>query len=150
MLYENLKAELSKLSLDNLIDLKEKMDKLISEAKERDKPMHFTSESDIGSVLVGSGAFKLLISNCQGDGTNDIWIFKNEQSFRDKFKDWNTSWHRQTYSISGIFNIYSYDCAKLDDQDSMLITLNGQYDVYVLSRDFQQPQICFVQVKRFV
>ena len=126
------------------------MNKLISEAEERDKPMHFTSTSDIGSVLVGSGVFKLLIFKYQCDGTNDIWIFKNEQSFRDKFKDWNASWHKQTYIIGGIFNIYSYDCAKLDDQDYMLITLNGQYDVYVFSRDFQQPQICFVQVERLV
>ena len=150
MLYKDLKDEISKLNLDDLINLKENMDKFISEAKERDKPMHFTSESDIGSVLVGSGVFKLLISNYQGDGINDIWIFKNEQSFRDKFKDWNTSWLKQIYSLGGIFTIYNYDCAKLNDQDSMLITLNGQYDVYVLSRDFQQPQICFVQVIRFI
>jgi len=150
MLYKSLITEISKLNLDDLITLKENMNKLISEAEERDKPVHFTSESDIGSVLVGSGVFKLLISNCQGDGANDIWIFKSERSFKDKFKDWNADWHKQTYNISGIFTIYNYDCAKLNDQDSMLITLNGQYDVYVLSRDFQQPQICFVQVERFV
>lgn len=150
MLYKSLITEISKLNLDDLITLKENMNKLISEAEERDKPVHFTSESDIGSVLVGSDVFKLLISNCQGDGTNDIWIFKSERSFKDKFKDWSADWHKQTYNISGIFTIYNYDCAKLNDQDSMLITLNGQYDVYVLSRDFQQPQICFVQVERFV
>lgn len=83
----------------------------------------YKTDSDIGSVLVGTKEFGVALTNGCGDGeTTVIVLDKGEEDKLRKDATFNTS-------IGGTFNIYSYDCSMRTDED-ILTTLSGQYGVY--------------------
>lgn len=96
--------------------------KLILKYLEKKADEKFTTESDIGSLAVGTNDFKYNISNLYGDGTNYVYIVENNKHIRGL--DFLTT-------IEGNFNIYDYDCG-----NNIVITLHGRYAIYRAERLF--------------
>lgn len=77
--------------------------------------------SDIGGVLVGTKEFAVNLHNGIGDGTTTCIILDDKEE-PPKYAKYNTM-------IKGTFNIYSYDCSNMKDED-IVVTLSGEYAVY--------------------
>ena len=91
-------------------------DRLVLEYLGSKADKHFTTESDIGSLAVGTSDFKYNIGNLYGDGTNYVYILENNEHL--SCLDFLTT-------IEGDFNIYDYDCG-----NNIAITLHGKYAIY--------------------
>lgn len=84
--------------------------------------IYYTS-SDMGSVLVGTKNFGILLTNGIGDGkTTCIVLEKEEENKKPSYAKFNTC-------IKGSFNIYQYDCSDRKEED-IVTTLHGNYFVY--------------------
>ena len=86
----------------------------------------YYTDSDIGSVLVGTKDFGITVRNGFGDGTTKVFVFDSESEFV-KFvnvKDWLFC-----KTINGTFNIYCYDCSDRCNED-VIATLSGRYAAY--------------------
>lgn len=77
---------------------------------------NFITTSDIGSLSIGTKDFKYNISNCYGDGINNVFIFNKCTHL--ECLDFLTT-------VEGNFNIYDYDCG-----NSISKTLKGRYGIY--------------------
>lgn len=97
-------------------------DRLVLEYLRKRADKFFTTESDIGSLAVGTSDFKYNIGNLYGDGTNYVYILENNEHL--SCLDFLTT-------IEGDFNIYDYDCG-----NNIAITLHGKYAVYRAERVF--------------
>lgn len=94
--------------------LTEYLDKNISD--------RFITESDMGSLAIGTDDFKYYISNLYGDGYNKVYVTNTDKHL--ECMDFLTS-------VEGNFNIYNYDCG-----NSIAITLHGKYAIYRASQVF--------------
>lgn len=82
----------------------------------------FITESDIGSLTVGTNDFKYNIDNLYGDGYNRVYVTNTDK--RLNCLDFLTI-------VEGDFNIYDYDCG-----NNIAITLHGKYAIYRASQVF--------------
>lgn len=101
---------------------KQLYNKLIFEYLGKKADEYFTTESDIGSLSVGTNDFKYNIGNLYGDGTNYVYILENNE---------NLACLNFLTTIEGNFNIYDYDCG-----NHVAITLHGRYAIYRAERLF--------------
>lgn len=83
---------------------------------------HFTTESDIGSLKIGTKDFTYNIPNCFGDGCNDIYIIEDKIDIQCA---------NFLTTIKGRFNIYDYDCG-----NNVAKELVGEYAIYREERLF--------------
>lgn len=109
----------------------------------------YHTDSDGGSFLFGNKDFSFLISNNYGDCENTVLVFKTDEEFKEYcVKKYGTEgWHRafkwQT-TLAGKFNLYSYDCSRLDDED-IVAKFDGKYSVYLRSADYEYPVLAIVR-----
>lgn len=147
MLNKDLQNTIKSLSVDDLQSLKRNLDKYIADAEEREKPVKYITQSDIGCVLIGTEMFQLKIFNHHGDGDNEVYIFQNRTSWLEMFKDKE---ERYCYSVNGVFNLYDHDCANPIISDNILTTISGDYYIYVYAESYSNPKICFVPKEKCV
>lgn len=79
----------------------------------------FKTDSDVGSVKIGTKNFKINISNGYGDGVTRVAIFNKGDFFNSSMMNFSGT------SLHGEFDIYSYDCG-----EEVLKSLEGDYSVY--------------------
>lgn len=79
----------------------------------------FVIDSEIGSVLVGTKDFRVLIPNGYGDGETLIKVGTKED-FKNINKEFWTV-------LDGKFNVYENDC---NNDSDIIITLEGRYFIY--------------------
>ena len=84
----------------------------------------FLTYSDVGSVLVGTKNFGVLLENGIGDGETLVYILDKEE--KDTVVPENAEFNTV---ISGKVNLYKYDCSNRKRTD-IKATLNGTYYVY--------------------
>lgn len=98
----------------------------------------YTTDSDIGSVLIGNDDFRVPLNVPAGDGTTTVRIYENAKEFEEKDslqpRDFVTF-------VKGIFNIYESDCSPLGRHD-VVATLSGHYMIYAKSH-----RVCFVKTR---
>lgn len=88
----------------------------------------FKAYSDVGSLLVGNESFQMLIPNGMGDGTTRVAIFKKDDDVFGGLVELMMD-RKHGPTLSGKFNIYSYDCAN-PSVDEPCKTLDGRYFTY--------------------
>lgn len=88
----------------------------------------FKTYSDVGSLLVGNESFQVLIPNGMGDGTTRVAVFKKGDDVFGGLIDLMMD-RKHGPTLSGKFNIYSYDCDK-PEVDEPCKTLEGRYLTY--------------------
>lgn len=88
----------------------------------------FKTHSDVGSLLVGNESFQVLIPNGMGDGTTRVAVFKKDDETSHGLIELMFD-NKHGPTLSGKFNIYSYDCDK-PEVDEPCETLEGRYLTY--------------------
>lgn len=103
--------------------MRERPDKVWYYVRENFGDRCFKTESDIGSVKVGTDDFSVAISNGYGDGVTRVAVFNNADEF------YSGSVMHFHSSIEGHFFIYDYDCGGGEPVKE----LSGRYGVYYYS-----------------
>lgn len=88
----------------------------------------FMTYSDVGSLLVGNEDFQVLIPNGMGDGTTRVAVFRKDDDISVRLIELMMDC-KHGPTLSGKFNIYSYDCDK-PEVDEPYKTLEGRYFTY--------------------
>ena len=96
----------------------------------------YTTDSDIGSVLIGNDDFRVALDVPAGDGETTVRVYENTKEFEERDslqpRDFMTT-------VKGTFNIYESDCSHLGTHD-IVATLSGHYLFYAKSH-----RMCFVK-----
>lgn len=79
----------------------------------------FTTDSDAGSVMVGTEDAKFFIPNWRGDGRTSVAVVEKDK--------WNNDMADFFTFLSGEMDIYDYDCSGA----APLKHLSGRYGVYI-------------------
>lgn len=94
---------------------------------------------DAGSILAGSKLFAVHLPNGYGDGLFDVFIIDERSSI--KIPDG----YSFVTIVEGRFNIYDYDCLskeERDNDDNILVQINGKYAVFCNQGDIIFKIIC--------